>query len=337
MARWRPLHQNITRSDKMLALAREGDYFAMNLYQNMLPYTDRAGRLNAHPLALLGSIFEGYPWTPEQIHAGLEALNRVGLITWYRTARQGYLIEYTNFEGLNILDGREAKSQLPGPTDDDCTIIPPARTGPEQVAVESPDNPMEITWDASESPGNLSAAPGNPHEPVRSFSALHVQSTSTSTPTLTTLVENASEPPPPELVEAAPRRELTRAGKSIQKGKARDPNAVRAIDQPFVDAWNENRGPLPSVLSLDQGRRRHLDKLRAELGDEALDVFTDATKQLAREPFYRQKGYGLTQLLAAGNLLTWAEKWRSTGGLTDADRRLADKAKAVADAIGGLS
>lgn len=327
MANWRPLHQNITRSDKMLALAQAGDYFAMNLYQNLLPYTDRAGRLNAHPLALLGSIFEGYPFTPEQIEAGLDALNRVGLVIWYRTARQGFLIQYTNFEELNIFDKREAKSKLPGPDDEGSeTITPNAATTPNSP-MATPDNPMKSTGERQASPRKLPTAP----TPTDTDTDTR---TSTETETISSSRDNS--PPGTELVEAAPRRELSRSSKGIQKGKARDPNAVRAIDQPFVDAWNENRGPLPSVLSLDQGRRRHLDKLRAELGDEALEIFTDAVRQVAKEGFYRQKGYGLGNLLAAGNLLTWAEKWRSTGGMSDSDRRLADKARAVADAIGGL-
>lgn len=323
MAKWRPLHQNITRSDKMLSLANNGDYFAMNLYQNLLPYTDRAGRLNAHPLALLGSIFEGYPYTAEQIEAGLDALNRVGLIIRYHTDRQRYLVEYTNFEAMNVFDKREAKSQLPGPSDEGSTIVPPDPTG-------STENPKETTGAAQEVPG--SPRPLHVH--------VHGDTTSTSTPTEHTLSEAETNPPASELVEAQPRQDAQPPPTSPNgKAKTRGDPTVRAIDQPYVDAWNDNRGPLPRILTVGRERERALDRLRRELGDEALELFRDATRQVAMERSYRERGYGIGHLLSGGGdgkVLKWAEKYRANRGLTDADRRLADKAAKVADAIGGI-
>lgn len=327
MAQWRPLHRNITSSEKMLALATAHDYFAMNLYQNLLPYTDRSGRLNGNPLALLGTIFEGYPYTLEQLEDGLHSLARVGLVTLYRTTRHQLLVEYTNFEELNIFDKREAQSQLPGPTDDGSEVITPT-PAPSQEATEAPpEHPKEVT---GEPQGIPTEAPGESQP-------LHIQTlTTTTTVNKQPSSKTKNETPGDELVEAAPRREMETPTGEIQKSKNRSTPAIRAIDQPFVEAWNENRGPLPRVVSTDKKRQRHLDLLRRELGDEALEIFTDAVRQVAQEPHYRQGGYGFGNLLAAGNLLSWAEKWRSTGGMSNADRRLADKAKAVADAIGGL-
>lgn len=327
MAQWRPLHRNITSSEKMLTLSREGNFFAKDLYQNLLPYTDRSGRLNGNPLALLGTIFEGYPYTLEQLEEGLHALARVGLVTLYRTERHQLLVEYTNFEELNIFDKREAQSQLPGPTDEGSEVLTP-NPAPSHGTPNAPqEHPKELT---GEPQGTPTEAPGDSQP-------LHIQTlTTTSTVNKPLSSKTKNETPAGEQVEAQPRREMECPNTEIQKGKTRSTPAIRAIDQPYVDAWNENRGPLPRVVSTDKKRQRHLDLLRRELGDEALEIFTDAVRQVAQEPHYRQGGYGFGNLLAAGNLLSWAEKWRSTGGMSNQDRRLAAKAQAVADAIGGL-
>lgn len=328
MAEKRFIARRITESDKIRILANEGKLLATSVYMWLLPYTDRAGRINANAYYLKGGVFQGYGFTLEELTAAIDDLARVGLVHLYSNGRHDRIIQYAKFHvddgGFNKPHEREAASTFPGPDDAGSVSITTMGTGTHEGRGKAPDKMRD------EVPNLATTPPRRSPEELKVELELELE-LENNPPT-----PQKAEPLPPPDVEAAPRRELSRSSKEIQKGKARDPNAVRAIDQPFVDAWNENRGPLPSVLSLDQGRRRHLDKLRAELGDEALDVFTDATKQLAREPFYRQKGYGLTQLLAAGNLLTWAEKWRSTGGMSDSDRRLADKARAVADAIGGL-
>lgn len=335
MAEKRFLSRRITDSDKIRALANEQKFLATSLYTWLLPYTDRAGRVNANGYYLLGGILQGYAITLDQLTAALQDLARVGLVHLYANGRYDRIIQYAKFHvddgGFNKPHDREAASSLPGPDDAGSTSITTVGTGTGEVRDEVRDQVRTLV--ANPAKTRSTPPPGQGPGELKVEIELEVETEIEKEPSS---ISAERQPPSPQLVEAEPRRELSRSSKAIQKGKARDLNAVRAIDQPFVDAWNENRGPLPSVLSLDQGRRRHLDKLRAELGDEALDVFTDATKQLAREPFYRQKGYGLTQLLAAGNLLTWAEKWRSTGGMSDQDRRLADKARAVADAIGGL-
>lgn len=330
MAQWRPLHRNITSSDKMLALARDGDFFAMNLYQNLLPYTDRSGRLNGNPLALLGTIFEGYPYTLEDLEAGLHALARVGLVTLYRTTRHQLLVEYTNFEELNIFDKREAQSNLPGPTDEGSEVIQPTPRPAPSAPEPSQGDPKETTGEAQ----------GIPTEAPGESQPLHVQTlTTTTTSTDTHSPKRENEPRAPELVEAPPRQsEKKPPGKEIKKTRARGTPAIRAIDQPYVDAWNEHRGPLPRILTVGKERERALDRLRRELGPEALELFRDAVQQVAREPAYRDKGYGFGNLLSGGDgkVLKWAEKWRSSRGMTDQDRRLADKAAKVAEAIGGL-
>lgn len=137
MAQWRPLHRRITSSDKVIELAE--DPFALWLYCALLPYTDADGRLNGNPAGLAGTIFEGYPYSPEQIEDGLHALARVGLIVLYRNARYQFLVEYTKFHEMCRPDKREARSELPGPTEE----------GSEAVTGSLPEAPPEPSPDPS--------------------------------------------------------------------------------------------------------------------------------------------------------------------------------------------
>lgn len=320
MAQWRPLHRRITSSDKVVTLAH--DPFALWLYCALLPHTDQAGRLNANPTGLAGTIFEGYGYTPESIEAGLRALADAGLIELYANGRNRHLLQYTKFQEMCNPDKREAKTELPGPDDEGSEHVPDKT--PEVPAA----TPAPLPEVSANTPRTTRPLHGDGDGDVHGDEDGELSATS----------ELANLDPPP--VEAAPRRELEPPATKREIHRTKTPvpaaNRIRDIDQPFMDAWNEHSAPLPRITALDKDRRRHLDGLRKEFGEEALDVFRDAVKQVAREGFYREKHYGFNQLLAAGNLLMWAEKWRDSNGMTDADRRLADKAARVADAIGGL-
>lgn len=324
MAKWRPLHQNITKSDKMLTLALEGDLFAMNLYQNLLPYTDRAGRLNAHPLALLGSVFEGYPFTAEQIEAALHALNRVGLIVLYRTARQQYLVEYTNFEALNVFDKREVKSQLPGPTDDGCEIVPVSPAPVTLAPAPTTDAPKAIT-------DNPMGTPGDTLESPRTHVHVHLQ-------------EHVQEHEHVLAISTSERPALVPVGQArralAKPSKQRRSQNLSDLAPPLlemVEVWNEHCGPLPKVDRVGDDRLRKLQRCLDEYGEDAVNRLRDATKEVARDEFYLRKGYGLDILLAGDKVLERSDRWRQSGGMSEADRRLAAKAAKVAEAIGGLN
>jgi len=357
MARGRFISASLGGSRKFARLA--SDTHRM-IYMLLIPSADAYGRVDVDPVTLSGRVLTRLSISPDVVSAALADMHSVGLIHLYDVGEDHYA-EITNFHEHNDIDlSREAQGEIP----DARGVLPPEK--PPRGTKRADADPRVWSGDylaanvhpeaessGATQAGNAPLPPPSRPAPDYGRQAPHAADQRQSNPSairhevevegeVEGEVKNPptplEEPQPPglELVEAAPRRELSKPNTAIKNGKPRDRNAIRPIDQPFVDAWNENRGPLASVLSLDQGRRQHLDKLRAELGEEALEVFTDATKQVAREGFYRQRGYGLTQLLAAGSLLTWAEKWRSSGGMTDADRRLADKAKAVADAIGGL-
>ena len=312
MAQWRPLHKRITSSDKAYELAE--DPGALWLYCALLPHTDKEGRVNANPHHILGGILEGWPYTPEQIERWLLELARVGLIELYANGRRSHIAQFTKFQEMAKPDKREPSSDLPGPSEEGSqTMLPePYREPSRNLPEESPKNPRKTQGATQEEPRHGHAENPRTHVHVHVHEQEQIHKPSST--------ENDEPSAPPE-VEATPRRE--------------GPEAPRY--QAFVDAWNANRGPLPRVQTLNSSRRGQIDRLRRELGDDALETFTDAVKQVAREPYWRQKSYTLGNLLTGGKVLNWAEKWRNADGLTDDDRRLADKGSKVADAIGGLS
>ena len=106
--------------------------------------------------------------------------------------------------------------------------------------------------------------------------------------------------------------------------------------QPFVDAWNWHRGALPECQSLDDKRRTGLDRVIKEYGDRALDMFTTATRHVAADDYWVQKGYGITNLLVSGRVLERAEKFVADQGMSAGDRKLATTASVIARAIGGM-
>lgn len=152
MAQWRPLHRRITSSDKVIELAN--DPFALWLYCALLPYTDADGRINANPAGLAGTIFEGYPYTTQQIEDGLHALARVGLVTLYRNSRYQFLVEYTKFHEMCKPDKREARSELPGPSDEDSEAVTGSLPGesPEPFPETSGTPPGSLPEESAKNP-----------------------------------------------------------------------------------------------------------------------------------------------------------------------------------------
>lgn len=332
MARGRMLDQRFTQSDKLNSVSRD----ARLVYASVLPYLDREGRACAEPMAVKVNVFRRSDFTIEEITACLAELAAAGLIELYADEDNDAILQYTSFGEFNSPNARERASEYPAPGD--ATALP--LIDPDLLAALAPHDPSTDTPDA---PSSTTQA-----APTDDARAAHVQRTdkgdagsvlnvngngNVNGERETTSSLSESAPRASELVEAAPRRQ-GKPPREIQKPSKG--TEVRAIDAPYLEAWNEHRGPLPRAKTLDRSRESNLDRLRRELGEEALEVFTDAVKQVATEPYWRQKGYGIGNLLAGGKVLNWAEKWRSSGGMSDSDRRLADKAKAVADAIGGL-
>lgn len=332
MARGRFVSNTLGGSRKFARLT--GD-FPRLLYVLLITHTDVNGRVDADPLWIRGQILTRIPADDDAINAALEEMHAVGLIHLY-TANGAPYLEIVNFEEHNkVRADREAQATIPGP--DGST---PA-TKPDRSPSTMPTGDR-----AGRAQRTTSELAGPAPEKVRSESGVTPAQVEVEVEVQGQVQVQAQEPPPhddrpadPQPVEAAPRRASAPPGTTLQKAKTRERGAIRAIDQPYIDAWNDNRGPLPRILTLGRERERALDRLRRELGDEALDLFRDAARQVALEPSYREKGYGFGNLLSGGDakVLKWAEKYRAGGGLTDADRRLANTAAKVAKAIGGLT
>jgi len=119
-----------------------------------------------------------------------------------------------------------------------------------------------------------------------------------------------------------------------QRGEERAP-AIPYSE--FLRLWNEHRGPLPGVTTINERRRRAIRQLVKEHGlQEALGLFRDATREVAADEFYVARQYGVDTLLR-GKVLARAEKFRSHRGMSSGDRKLAATALQVARAIGGNS
>lgn len=104
----------------------------------------------------------------------------------------------------------------------------------------------------------------------------------------------------------------------------------------LLAAWNENRGVLPGAGRLNEARERALKRLVDEHGDEAVALLTDATRQVARDEFWIERGYGFDVLLRPGRVVEKAEKYRATSSpLSTGERRMATTAANIARAIGG--
>lgn len=128
MAQKRMVHRRITSSQKMHALV--GKDVARVIYMALFPYTDKAGRLNANPMGLKGTIFEGFEYTVEQIDEALHDLAAVGLIVLYSNGGHKQLAQYTRFEEFNKPHPKEPESDLPGPEDSGSTVVGPAGNVP---------------------------------------------------------------------------------------------------------------------------------------------------------------------------------------------------------------
>lgn len=81
----------------------------------------------------------------------------------------------------------------------------------------------------------------------------------------------------------------------------------------LLDIFNKHRGTLTEAVKLNQKRTDGFTRLLKEHGaDEAAKLLEDATKCVAQDDFWLERGYGLDNLLAEpGRVLEKAEKFRS--------------------------
>jgi len=121
MAQKRMIHRRVTSSSKMHALT--GKNIARFVYTALLPYADKAGRLNVNPMGLKGTTFEGFEYTVEDITEALHDLASVGLIVLYSNGGHKLLAEYARFGTFNSPHPKEPESDFPGPSDSGSVVV----------------------------------------------------------------------------------------------------------------------------------------------------------------------------------------------------------------------
>ncbi|WP_051935340.1 hypothetical protein [Deinococcus sp. YIM 77859] len=80
-----------------------------------------------------------------------------------------------------------------------------------------------------------------------------------------------------------------------------------------VAAYNDHRGPLPAAESVTEGRKKAVRKLLADCGgdvERAVQALTDATREVALDPFWIERRYGFDNLVP-GKVIARAEAWRA--------------------------
>jgi hypothetical protein len=85
----------------------------------------------------------------------------------------------------------------------------------------------------------------------------------------------------------------------------------RSFDhQVFMDAWNDGCGMLPRISTLNDKRRKAIDRFIRDFTSptEAVAAFGLAVANVAADPWWREHGYGFDNLTVTGRVLERAEK-----------------------------
>jgi hypothetical protein len=106
---------------------------------------------------------------------------------------------------------------------------------------------------------------------------------------LKTLVEKTPEPRPPR-ESATPTRQI----------------------EEIIQAWNNNCGTLPKITIINQHRKRRIQNLIREHNGTAAQLITDATRNVANNPYWQENRYTFDNLLAGGKYLSHAEAHQTT-------------------------
>ena len=299
MAEKRMLHRNITKSDKLLRVTQTRGWRAFALYAAHLPYLDKAGRMKANPYGLKGTIWEAHPITAEDLAGDLDALADAGLLRIYRTPKGEIIMQYAKFDeahsGFNKPHANEHESDFPEPDAPGCAPVR-ATDAVQDAAPAVPDN----------------------------------------------VVDNVPDNVPDNVVDKVPDKVPPSISLSISKSKSKrranqeplSAEPTRTNTQAFVDTWNDNRGRLPAVQTLNRKRKAAIRQLVKEHDGEALALFRDATCAVAADDYWVQRQYGFDNLVRAGRVLEKAEKFRAGGtGLGDARIKMLSRAERWAAAL----
>lgn len=104
--------------------------------------------------------------------------------------------------------------------------------------------------------------------------------------------DSEQEQPSPALSDS-----IQTAGKGSRQGKAASSEKVPGAAAALLALWNDHRGPLPRADVLTDTRAKALERLSTALGGEAPALFRDAVCEVALDPFWKERRYGLDNLL----------------------------------------
>jgi hypothetical protein len=215
MAQRRMVSRRATQSDKMLALGRNDT--ARWFWSALLAYTDRDGRLNASPITLKSGIFEGYPYTPAEIAAALDALADVGLVKLYRTKRHDLVLQYERFSDFNTPHKSEPKSDFPSPTASGSS----PRTAADALR-ETAENLLGTLQESSGKPsGIFPESSENPSTDVGGANGMEGKSLTGSSPTPSEPT-GATGRSPPEAAPPSPEELAEYLATHFENGEQRD-------------------------------------------------------------------------------------------------------------------
>jgi hypothetical protein len=107
-------------------------------------------------------------------------------------------------------------------------------------------------------------------------------------------------------------------------------------NQRLLEVWNQNSGVLPKVQRLNSKRNAALSRLLKELGADTERLFTQAVRQVASDRYWIENSYGFDNLIRDGRVVEKAEKFAAYGTMSAGDRKMAQSALRIAEAIGGF-
>jgi hypothetical protein len=113
------IDRSFVKSRKLNALPRDHRL----IYASILPFLDRKGRIVAVPIVLMAEVFRWSDFTVDEVAQALASLADAGLIRLYADEDNEAILEYVRFLDFNSPNKNEAKSDLPGPDDDEATEL----------------------------------------------------------------------------------------------------------------------------------------------------------------------------------------------------------------------
>jgi hypothetical protein len=276
VAKGRFISKGISQSDQVAALSSDR---ARLMFTWMIPHADVHGQLPAHPLKLKGQVLTMLDVSAAEVEEALQEMERVGLVRLYEVEGTRYLW-FPGWSRHQKTNPEREGHPFPGHPWQQDPLEGQAPTLTTNVSEGS-------SGDGAESQSRSDS--GVAQESVQNDSTLSRSRSSTK----------STRSKKHGLAAAAP------LGVIAAKITDRDLEALMNI-------YNKHRGALPEARVLTKFRKRQLTALARHHGVEEADrLLVDATTNCAAESFWRDRGYGLDNLLRDDRVIARAESQRN--------------------------